>query len=115
MDRYGVDRVLGDPRSHADERPEVHDRGIHDALHREVLNAMQEGFAFGFIALDSLLLEEFVNVRIATIGIGALRVDKRLHAGRRIARRSRADNREAGEFFLLPGTYRTRHVPWCAS
>src|SRR5438132_12138770 len=63
MHRQGVDRVLGYPRSHAYKRPKVHDRGIHDALHRELLNAMQEGFAFGFVALDGLLLEEFVNVR----------------------------------------------------
>src|SRR4029434_5424351 len=62
MHWQGVDRVLGDPRSHAHERPEIHDWGIHDTLHRELLNAMQEGFAFGFVALDSLLLEEFVNV-----------------------------------------------------
>ena len=103
MDRQGVDRVLGDPRSHAYKRPEVHDWGIHGALHGELLNAMQEGFAFGFIALDSLLLEKLVNVRIATLGIGALRVDECLHAGRRIPRCSRADNREAREFFLLPG------------
>src|SRR5215831_19466659 len=103
MDRYSVDRVLSYSRSHAYERSEVHDRGIHDALHRELLNAMQEGFAFGFVALDSLLLEELVNVRIAAIGIGALRVDKCLYASRCIARRACADNREAREFFLLPG------------
>jgi hypothetical protein len=71
MDRQGVDGVLGDP-----------DRGIHDALHGELLNAMQEGFAFGSIVLDSLLLEEFVNIRIAAIGIGALRIDKGLNASR---------------------------------
>src|SRR2546428_5721080 len=68
MDRQGVDRVLGYPWSHAHERPEVHDRGIHNALHRELLNTVQEGFAFDFVALDSLLLAEFVNVRIAAIG-----------------------------------------------
>ena len=93
--------------------PEIHDRGIHDALHGELLNAMQEGFAFGFVALDSLLLEEFVNVRIATIGIGALRVDKGLHASCRIPRRSRAYNREAREFSLPCGV--TRRAPSYAS
>jgi hypothetical protein len=40
MDRYSVDRVLNYPRSHTHEGPEIHDRGIHDALHRELLNAM---------------------------------------------------------------------------
>src|SRR5919108_372894 len=103
MDWQAVDSMLGHPRSHAHERPEVHEWSIHDALHCELLNAMQEDFAFGFVALDSLLLEELVNVRIAAIGIGALRIDKRLRTGRGIPRRSRAYNRETWEFFLLPG------------
>jgi hypothetical protein len=74
--------VFSYPWPYAYKRPEVHNRGIHGALHRELLYAMQEDFAFGFVALDSLLLEEFVNIRIAAIGIGALRIDKGLNASR---------------------------------
>ena len=64
---------------------------------------MQQGFAFGAVALDCLLLEEFVNVRIAAVGIGALRIDEGLHAGRGIPRRSSASDKESWELSVLPG------------
>src|SRR5712691_2472686 len=69
VDRQIVDGVYCHPRSYAHERTEVKDWGIHHALHREVLNAMQEGFAFGFVTFAGLLLEEGVNVRIAPVGV----------------------------------------------
>jgi hypothetical protein len=59
-----VDSVLDAPQSHAHVPPEIQNRCIHDALHHESLNAMQESYALGFIALDSLLLAKLVNVRI---------------------------------------------------
>lgn len=64
MHQQAVDSVLDAPQSHAHEPPEIHDRCIHDAFRHESLNAMQEGYAFGFIALVSLLLAKLVNVRI---------------------------------------------------
>ena len=52
MDRYGVDRVFGYPRSHANEGPEIHDRGIHDAPRAYRRSASAGARAAAFAVLD---------------------------------------------------------------
>src|SRR5262245_39003659 len=84
--REGVqgDRVygmLGYPRAHPHESPQVDDRSKHHPLRRELLDTMQHGFPFAMVALSRLLLVQCIDVRIAPIRIGSLGVDERLHTG----------------------------------
>jgi hypothetical protein len=61
VQRDRVDGVLREPRPHAYEAPQVHNRSKHDALDSELLNVVQDRFAFGAVALLPLLLEEFID------------------------------------------------------
>ena len=65
-----VDRVLSHPRPHPYEAPQVIHRGKHDALDGELLNVVQDRFSLSAVALPPLLLEEFIDIRIAPIRIG---------------------------------------------
>src|SRR6266851_860242 len=79
-----VDGMVGDPRPDPMQGPKVHDRRKHHPLHRELLNALQQGLPRGPVAFPRLLLKERIDVRIAPIRVGPLRIDERLDAGRRV-------------------------------
>ena len=53
----GVDGMLRHPWPNAYQRPKVHDWYIHHPLHRQLLNAVQDGFTLGPVAFYRLLLE----------------------------------------------------------
>src|SRR5215471_7978793 len=64
-----VDGMVRDPRPYPVQGPKVEDRRKHHALHRELLNAMQQGLPLGPVALHRLLLKQCIEVRIAPIRI----------------------------------------------
>ena len=88
MQRDGVDRVLRDAGSHPMQRPKLYDRRKHHSLHRELLNALQQGLSCGPIPLHRLLLKQRIDVGISPIRIGPFGRDERLHTGRRVPGRS---------------------------
>ena len=69
MHRNRVYRMLGDARSHANQTTQVHNRGEHDALDSELLDAVQQGLAFCTVALARLLLKEFIDIGIPSVSI----------------------------------------------
>src|SRR2546426_1400692 len=77
--------MLRDPRPNPMERPKIEERCKHHPLHRELLNAMQQGLPPGPVTLPRLLLKQRIDLRIAPIRVGAFGVDERLHAGRGVA------------------------------
>src|SRR5262245_59204574 len=97
------DRVLGDPRADAHEGAEVHDRGEHHAIDRQLLDPVERRLALAHVALAGLLLEQIVDVRIPTVGICTLRVDELLHAAGRVSRVPHAGDEQAAELLLAPG------------
>ena len=64
--------MLSDPRSQSDQGAKVYERSKHDPLYTQLLDTMQERFSLRTIALDSLLLAQRINIRIAPIGQGPL-------------------------------------------
>src|SRR5712671_1905081 len=80
MHRNGVNRMRREPRPDAYETTQVHNGGEHDALDGELLDAVQQGLAFRTVPLSRLLFEDRIDIGIATIGVGALRVHKSLSA-----------------------------------
>ena len=72
-----VNGMLGYPRAHPHQGPQVDDRRKHHPLHCELLDAMQHGFPFAMVALPCLLLVQRIEVEIAPIGIGSFEVDER--------------------------------------
>ena len=66
-----VERVLSDPRSQTDQGTEVYERREHNPFYSQELDTMQERFSLRPIALDSLLLAQRINIRIAPIGQGS--------------------------------------------
>jgi hypothetical protein len=44
--------MFGHPEPHAHQRAQIDDRRKHHALHRELLNAMQQGFPLGAVPLQ---------------------------------------------------------------
>src|SRR5467141_4499576 len=103
MHRNRVDRMLHEPRPDAYETTQVHDGGEHHTLDGELLDAVQQGLAFRTVPLSRLLFEEFVEVGIATIGVGALRVHKSLGACSGIARSTNRRHNYPSELFVAPG------------
>src|SRR6266498_3014592 len=101
--RDDVDGVVGHPRSHPDDPTQVHEGGEHRPVDGELLDAMENGFAFGRIALAALLQEHLVEVGIAAVRVAALRVDERLDAARGVARIPHRDEKETPQLLLLPG------------
>jgi hypothetical protein len=65
-----VNPMLGDPGPHAYEESQVHDRCKHHPLHRELLDAIQQGFSCGAVPFPRLLLVQLIDIGIAPIGIG---------------------------------------------
>ena len=61
--------MLGHPGPHSHQAPQVDDRRKHHALHRDLLNAMQQGLPLGPVALHRLLLKERIDVGIAPIAL----------------------------------------------
>jgi len=57
----GVDGMLGDPRSDPMQGPKVQERRKHHPLHRELLDAMQQGLPGGPVALARLLLKQRID------------------------------------------------------
>jgi hypothetical protein len=64
---------------------------------------MQERFPLGTVALSGLLLEQFVNVGIATVGIRSLGINEGFYACRSIARGPYRSENQAAELLLAPG------------
>ncbi len=102
--------VLGHARSHTDQPPEIHDGGKHDPIDRELLNLVQQRFALGRIPLLRLLEKQCVDIIVAARRIGTFGVNKRLHARCRIARGPGSGDKQALEFFLLPGRVKGRSL-----
>src|SRR5262249_150955 len=98
-----VDRVLRDPRSHAYEPTQVHNRSKHHALDSELLNVVQNCFPFGAVALLPLLLEECIDIWITPIGIGPLGVHKRFHTRPALPGPPTPRPEDPAHLFLPPG------------
>src|SRR5712691_1235208 len=79
--RDQVDRVIRHPRPDPNQHARVPDRRKHHPIDRELLDAMEQDFPLRGVPLASLLLKQFVDVGITSIGIATLRVNERLHAG----------------------------------
>src|SRR5437764_12094004 len=62
--RNRVDRMLSEPRPHAYEHPQVHNRAEHHVLERQLLETVQERFAFRAVPLDGLPVKEGVDTGI---------------------------------------------------
>src|SRR3989442_16041621 len=60
------------------------------------------------IALARLLQEQVVEVGIAAVGVGALRVHEGLHATRGVARVARGGEEDAAQLLLAPGRVKRR-------
>jgi hypothetical protein len=52
--------VLRYPRPHSREGPQIIDWGKYDALYGELLNAVEDRFRLGPVALPCLLFEELI-------------------------------------------------------
>src|SRR5215510_9465548 len=102
MHRNGVDRMRRDPRPDAYETPQVHDGGEHSMLDRQLLDAVQQGLTFRTVPFNRLLFKELVEIGIATVGVRALRVHKRLSACSGIARSTNCRHNHASELFVAP-------------
>src|SRR3989442_14463165 len=100
--------MIRDPGPYSMQGPKVEDRRKHPALHRELLNAMQQGLPLGPVALHRLLLKERINVRIAPIRVGPLRIDERFDAGRRVPGSPCACGAQATQLLLAPGGVKWR-------
>src|SRR5439155_15671031 len=106
--RDDVDGVIGHARSDAHQRAEVHHRREHHALDRQLLDAMEQRLPPAGIALARLLQEQVVEVGIAAVGVGALRVHEGLHATRGVARVARGGEEDAAQLLLAPGRVERR-------
>ena len=53
------------------QRGRLSERGVHDPILHQPLELMQQRFALGAVVLQGLLLEQRIDVGMATIGIGA--------------------------------------------
>src|SRR5215510_309954 len=98
-----VDRMRRDPRPNAYETTQVHDGGEHDSLNGKLLDAMQQGFAFCTVPLNRLLFKDFIDIGIATIGVGALRIHKSLSTRGGTARSTNRRHNDPSELFVAPG------------
>src|SRR5215510_15362025 len=103
MHRNGVDRMRREPWPDAHEATQVHDRGKHDPLNGELLDAMQQSLAFRTVPLNRLLFKELVDIGIATVGVRALRIHKSLGARGGIARSPNRRHNHSPELFVAPG------------
>src|SRR5215470_16181806 len=99
----GVDRMRRDTRPDAYETTQVHNRGEHDPLNAQLLDAMQQGFAFRTVPLHRLLFKELVDIGIATVGVSALRIHKSLSACGGTARSTNRRHNDPAELFVAPG------------
>ena len=73
------DSVLGDARADAHQRAQVHHRRVHHPIDGQLLDLVEQLLALLGVPLVRLLLEELVDVRIAAVSIGALRLDEAFH------------------------------------
>jgi hypothetical protein len=76
---------LADPGTNAVEEAELPDRRVDRLLVDELLHLIEDRCALLVVEFAGLLREEFVNVGIAAIGIGAALDHERGKPGRRIA------------------------------
>jgi len=99
---HRVEHVLGHPRSNTSERTVVHDRREHDAVDRDLLDAMEQRLTFRVITLARLLVKEVVEVRIASVGVAALEY---MNASTRLARYrvAHGGHEQAAKLLLTPG------------
>src|SRR5262245_50818826 len=103
MHRNRVDRMFCDPRPDASQTPQVHNWGEHDTLNSELLDTVQQGLTCRMVPLARLLFEELIEIGIATVSIGALRIHKSLGTRGGIARRTNRRHKQPSEFFVAPG------------
>jgi len=54
MEGNRIDRVIGHTGANPNQRPQIHDRGKHDAIDGELLNLMEQGFPFSGIVFTGL-------------------------------------------------------------
>src|SRR6266850_2674428 len=100
---HRVEHVLDHPRSNTSERTVVHDRREHDAVDRDLLDAMEQRLTFRVITLARLLVKEVVEVRIASVGVAALGVHERFHAAGGVTRVAHRGHEQAAKLLLTPG------------
>src|SRR5215831_14781978 len=102
MHGNGVYCVLREPRPDTYQTTQVHDGGEHDTLNSELLDALQHDLTFRTIALNRLLFKERIEIGIATVGVGALRIHKSLGARSGTARSTNRRHNYPSEFFVAP-------------
>src|SRR5262249_7175618 len=100
----GVDRMHREPWPNAYETTQVHDRGKHDPLNGELLDAMQQGLTFRTVPLNRLLFKELVDIGIATVGVSALRIHKSLGARGGTARSANRYHQHPPQLFVTSGS-----------